>query len=398
MRNKQITILATRLYRAFSPYILAIISIPVYILKYRKYHLVKRTEKGFADHIRQQPITTDRTITRLLNAYNKAKADQKRASKPYQVGHLWQEILDTRFSRLTTALRERDSGTVKSILENFNREDCGDDTCGGGQYYQRMKKVPFYKYQYISAWQRRYDVCKKELGREPTFDSKLLGNPVGVCQGDQVVTLCNIEYHYYADQIASLVGQVAHPVICEIGGGVGGQAYETIRHHTPNLSYILLDIPEVLLLSSYYLMMAFPDKKMMLYGESGNPTDYDIALLPNFFLPELTDSSVDVFFNSCSFSEMDYNTTKEYLRQIERVCRKYLMHINHNARLIWHEKGGKVTNMIAEEVVPDASLFRSVYRKPRLFSLLEDTFVIHWFYRAQYYQYLYERRYHDNIV
>lgn len=399
MRNKRVmmlvTMLATKVYRAFSPYFLALISIPVYFLKYRKHHLVEQTARGFADHIGQQPVTPDTTIIRLINAYNKAKSDQKRARRPYQVGHLWQEILDTRFGKLTNALLGQDSVTVKSTLENFNREDCGDDTCGGGQYHRRMRKVPFYKYQYINAWQRRYDVCKRELGKEPVFESKLIGNPVGIYQGGQVVPLCNIEYYYYAAHIQSLFQRTPSPTICEIGGGVGGQACEILRYDIPGVKYIILDIPEVLVLSSYYLLTAFPEKRVLLYGESDISKvcsgEYDIILMPNFVLRELQNNSVDLFFNSCSFSEMNYDTTREYLHQIERICRRYLMHINHNARLVWYEKGNRITNMIADEIVPATSLFRSVYRKPRLFSLLEDIFVIHWFYRAKYYQYLYER-------
>jgi hypothetical protein len=153
-----------------------------------------------------------------------------------------------------------------------------------------------------------------------------------------------------------------------------------------------LDIPEVLLISSYYLLLAFPEKKFLLYGEGKPTSDYDIVLMPNFVLPQLADKSVDLFFNSCSFSEMDYNIVKEYLSQIERVSNKYLMHINHNARLVWYNGGKKITNMIADEVVPNPELFQLNYKRPRRFELLEDTFVIHWFYRARYYQYLYERR------
>lgn len=395
MINKQVTKLATKAYRAFAPYILALISIPVYLLRYRKYRLTEQTERGFADRISQQLSTPDAVIIRLINAYNKAKSDQKLAGRPYQVGHLWQEILDTRFGKLTAALIKHDSVAVKSVLENFNREDCGDDTCGGGQYYQRMRTAPFYKYQYINAWRRRYDVCKRELGREPVFDSKPIGNPVGIYQGDQIVPLCNIEYYCYAAQMHDLLRPTPNPTICEIGGGVGGQAYEVMRYNTSGIKYIVLDIPEVLVISSYYLMMAFPEKQVLLYGEGDiskiYSSEYDIVLMPNFVLPTLPSHSVDLFFNSCSFSEMDYSTTQEYLHQIERICRRYLMHINHNARLVWYKNNNRITNMIADEVVPAPAVFRKVYRRPRLFSLLEDTFVIHWFYHARYYQYLYER-------
>ena len=139
-------------------------------------------------------------------------------------------------------------------------------------------------------------------------------------------------------------------------------------------------------------MMSFPEKKFLLYGEDDiqNLQVYDVALLPNFVLSKFNNNTIDLFFNSCSFSEMNYNTVKEYISQIEFKCKRYLLHNNHNARLVWREKGNKITNMIADEVIPKN--FELIYKKPRLFSLLEDTFVIHWFYKARYFVYLWEKK------
>lgn len=390
--NRLIVLFATKVYRIFFPYVMAIVSLPTYFVKYRKYHAVGAVEKGFADHSVESLVVSDELITRLCHAYMKSKIVQKNISKPYQVGHLWQEILDTRFKALVIAIDKEDLITVKNILKNFNRDDCGYDTCGGYQYYHRMKHVPLYKYQFINSWYNRYNACKETIGIEPEFNMKSIGNPVGMYQNGQTIPLCNLEYHCYSWQIADLLKPVSSPVMCEIGGGVGGQAHEVLAHGIPNLKYILLDIPEVLLISSYYLLMAHPEKKFLLYGEGNvRKSRYDVALMPNFVLSQLEDNSVDLFFNSCSFSEMNYETEKEYLSQIERACKCYLMHINHNARLVWYEDGERITNMIADEVVPNHHSFERVYKSPRLFELLEDTFVIHLFYRARYYQYLYRK-------
>tara|TARA_Y100000310_G_scaffold177357_1_gene177433 strand:+ start:2202 stop:3380 length:1179 start_codon:yes stop_codon:yes gene_type:complete len=389
--NRLVTALATKVYRRYFPYLLAGISLLEYIVKYRKYRAVESVKRGFADHRDKQVQVSNQTLDRLVRAYRRAKVDQMNVDKPYRVGRLWQEIIDTRFKSLTGALASMRLDRARTVLENFNREDCGDDTCGGGQYYQRMKSIPFYKYQFINAWHRRHKTCADAIGYSPEFDIPFVGNPVGMMRDERVVPLCNLEYRCYAEDIKSLLRGIQRPTVCEIGGGVGGQAYETIQSNPP-LTYILLDIPEVLLISSYCLMASLPHHKFLLYGEDVPATDdWDIVLIPNFVMPQLDDRSVDLFFNSCSLSEMDYATADEYTRQIERICKTYLLHVNHNARLVWYDRDDKITNMIADEVVPSG--FNQVYREPRLFSLLEDKFVIQLFYKAHYYKYLYRRRF-----
>ncbi len=387
IRNKAITNFATRVYRISFPNLLSLGSLPEYFLKYRRYRADESVRIGFSDHANQQIKTPDEVLYRIIKAYNKAKLDQKKVSGPYQVGHLWQGILDTQFIKLTTAIHNNDISNIQKILENFNREDCGRYSVGGAEFYCRIGHVPFYRYQFINSWYKRYEVCKRIMSSDPKLSYPLVGNPVGIYRMGQTIPISHIEYYCYADEINSLINKIANPVICEIGGGVGGQAYEVIRNGTPNLIYIILDIPEVLLLSSYFLMMAFPNKSFQLYGEESN--NANIKLLPNFTMPELLNNSVDLFFNSCSLSEMDYATGEEYLRQIERICKTYLLHINHDAKITWYEGNDKITNMIGSEFVPES--FDLIYKEPRLFSLIEDTFVIRWFYQAGHYKYLYKK-------
>jgi putative sugar O-methyltransferase len=96
----------------------------------------------------------------------------------------------------------------------------------------------------------------------------------------------------------------------EIGGGLGGQAYQTIQMCDGQVSkYIVFDIPEVATISAYFLLSAFPDKCVRLFGEGpvsvASCEEYDIAVFPHFTINQLSDASVDLFYNSCSFSEMD---------------------------------------------------------------------------------------------
>jgi hypothetical protein len=153
--------------------------------------------------------------------------------------------------------------------------------------------------------------------------------------------------------------------------------------------YLVFDIPEMASICSYFLLSAFPDRQIRLFGEgpvsTGAAEDYDIAVFPHFAITGLEDRSVDLFHNACSFSEMDSVSSSEYLRIIERACRKYFSHINHETRFQYRNPDGSTSmNRIGSELVPDPRRFKQVFRKPRVFCLPEDRFY-------PYFEYLYER-------
>jgi len=179
-------------------------------------------------------------------------------------------------------------------------------------------------------------------------------------------------------------------VIAEIGGGIGAQAYQVLQSPAASpAKYLLFDIPEMAAVSSYFLLSALPEKRIRLFGEGPVSTaagaDYDVAVLPHFAIVELAADSVDLFHNSCSFSEMDRASTRACLQVIERACRRYFSHINHEVRLRYCYRDGSTSeNLIGSEVVPDPQRFRRIFQKPRVFCLPEDR-------PYPTYEYLYER-------
>lgn len=126
-------------------------------------------------------------------------------------------------------------------------------------------------------------------------------------------------------------------VLAEIGGGYGALGYYALL--TPGVHYVDFDLPEVLLVASYWLCGALPKKRIMLFGESDtkavltNLECYDAVLFPNFCLRELPDDSVDVFLNTRSLSEMASETIEEYLRHVSRCCTHYFLHENSDKAL-----------------------------------------------------------------
>ena len=363
------------LYNAFH----TISIIITYITENRKFKAIQKVKKGFEDHRSEVTLggaEYDSIFKRIADAYNKAKEDQKKVSQPpYRVGVMWQRTLDSEYVELNTALRNYDTGSLKAILENFSRQPMSANQ-GGGVDYFRIKKQPLYKYLFVNTWYKYYNMCQEVVGSVPVLTYPVVGNPAGLYHDGKVIPIEAIRFYYCATQMLLLLEDTSNPVICEIGGGNGGQIYAVMSNSERAMTYIDLDIPEMLAIATYFLMAAFPEKRFLLYGEgevdSSNLEKYDMAMVPHFKMPQLGNETVDLFFNQRSFGEMDSKTVVEYLHQIERICRGYLMHINHSKKFRFDENGKKSENMPCTEVMPDARLFKKIYEYPWMFNRLEE--------------------------
>lgn len=102
----------------------------------------------------------------------------------------------------------------------------------------------------------------------------------------------------------------------------------------PSIKYIGFDLPENLLIQTYYLSCLFPNARIAVYQEGTRPLtlkqldNYDIVLLPNFELKRTDSLIADLIVNVRSLSEMSYETIAEYFAQIDRVGRLFFSHEN----------------------------------------------------------------------
>jgi hypothetical protein len=158
----------------------------------------------------------------------------------------------------------------------------------------------------------------------------------------------------------------------ELGGGYGGLAYYLVRDHS-DMTYFDFDLPENLALTSFYLMSAFPNKRIGLYGEVDLKADdlkgkYDIVLLPNFAIADMKNNSADLVFNSYSLAEMSREAVENYLVHFNRVASKFIFHVNHNRESV----------VQADEFKIDLEKFQIISRSPALWNkgmnLLMDEF------------------------
>ncbi|SME99096.1 putative sugar O-methyltransferase [Tistlia consotensis] len=96
--------------------------------------------------------------------------------------------------------------------------------------------------------------------------------------------------------------------LLEVGAGWGGfaHAYKTLR---PDTTYVIVDLPEVLLFSGTYIRTVFPAARLHFHDAAdpipkGRWRDYDFVLLPNTALDQLRPDRLDLVVNMVSFQEM----------------------------------------------------------------------------------------------
>lgn len=293
-----------------------------------------RARQGFA-HRGSLSIRPDH-LQRIVAAYGKAKSAQKQASPEYQVSNEWLPIYRDQFQGAIDLLNSGNIDGVREMFENFFRDDISTGLHG---MPTDMKKAYFSEsisdtnislylidaLHRLSVWQRLLP------GHSPAeLTRPNIGNPYGFFSGDEFITPGAEYQHYYANKTCDILRSTENPTVLELGGGYGGYAY-FLHKLGKNIKYINLDLPEVLSISTFYLMTSFPDSKFILFGEQDydSVSDYDFMMLPNFEISRLATRTVDFIFNSYSLGEMSAETIKTYVSQFKRLEPQFLMHVNH---------------------------------------------------------------------
>ena len=152
--------------------------------------------------------------------------------------------------------------------------------------------------------------------------------PIGVEYRGKII---NADISRYQHCVSALVtsGISAHlscrssrNLMVEIGGGYGGLAHQVGLVLGNNTTYILMDLPEMLLFSGGFLLCNNPGKRVYIYHPATFTEEFlakqifefDFVLLPNFVLPQLYKlEAIHLLLNMMSFQEMDRVQIEEYL-------------------------------------------------------------------------------------
>lgn len=137
----------------------------------------------------------------------------------------------------------------------------------------------------------------------------------------------------------------------EIGAGWGGFGY-VVKTIFPQVTYVIVDLPQTLLFSATYLMSVFPELRCAIYPQDSleecttNLHNYDFVFLPHFVFPDLK-LPIDLAVNMISFQEMTTQQVTSYVRHLAGMgCSRLYSHnrdrSGHNTELTG------VTSIIAE--------------------------------------------------
>ena len=364
--------------------------IPIISLFQNNLRLQLNLNKGYKDHRSDADfiqIKPDQ-IERIIKAYKLAKLHQKNISTDYKIKGLWDEWISVNYEELIIGLENENLENLSKLLNNIIREQC---TRGLGGYDEWYRFNCLFGKSYIKyVWGDYYNkLINLQGNKELNFPN--VGNPCGIIYENKIIPIESLRHAYRAEEIKNCLINFKDKVIVEIGGGYGGLGYQLIsklKNNEEKAKFILFDIPEVIAISSAFLIASLPNEKIRLYGEGpvfSNAQDFEIGIFPHYAIDNLEKQSVDLFYNSCSFSEMDSASSNKYLSIIEKCCRKYFMHDNHDVNFIFQEIDGTVSkNVIGSKLIPDPNNFKLIYKKKRTHGLPEDS-------TFKSYEYLYEK-------
>jgi putative sugar O-methyltransferase len=115
--------------------------------------------------------------------------------------------------------------------------------------------------------------------------------------------------------------------ILDLGGGYGA-FLRILGGYYSNSKLILIELPEVSLLASFFLTYAMPDRRVGMLSDINiddfktnglDWQDYDVFVLPTWAIEYLQDDSVDMVVNTASIGELSEEYGRYYLEHIERI-------------------------------------------------------------------------------
>lgn len=178
---------------------------------------------------------------------------------------------------------------------------------------------------------KRFNELKAMLGqdvRKIKFNSEI-GNPrnyLHLDNGDKYFLNFDDLYHVYSAwqikrSIKHLLGDFSSYNILEIGAGYGNLAHK-IKNIYKKSRYVIVDLPEVLLIQHYYLSKSNPSYKIVnlldydLKDESVGDIDCDFLLVPFGIYKDLN-IKFDIAINTRSFGEMPKNILHDYFEWVQ---------------------------------------------------------------------------------
>ena len=164
-----------------------------------------------------------------------------------------------------------------------------------------------------------------------------VGNAKFIHYRNQLVNERILRQAYFLSQLKrqmNLKKEVSN-IFCDIGSGYG-LLPSILKKNYKNSKFIIVDLPELNILSYYHLKNLFPESKICLSYEIQDKkiinkeliNQYDFIILEQDDLKKLDDKTIDCVINTASLGEMSNLDQDYYIGQIERITKKYFYSVN----------------------------------------------------------------------
>jgi hypothetical protein len=158
-------------------------------------------------------------------------------------------------------------------------------------------------------------------GLRPFLEESPIGNPRTHEIDGIRLTQSSLEYTYMLSHLNPHLDSAR--VVVDIGGGYGGLV-RLVKLARPAMRFVLLDLPEVNAIQTYFLASAFPDAKVLGLSDVSQlklidprALDFHFLVLPGQLFERLSPSSFEAVINTRSMMEMDLGTVGFYLGHIQ---------------------------------------------------------------------------------
>ncbi len=148
-----------------------------------------------------------------------------------------------------------------------------------------------------------------------------IGNPRALEIDGVAITQSSIEYTYMLTHLDRYLAEAQ--VVVDIGGGYGGLA-RLIKLAHPETRLVLLDLPEINTIQTYFLGNALPDTTVLGLRDVSHQNvidpreiDADFLVLPGQLIDRLRPGSFQMAINTRSMMEMDLETVSHYVGHIQ---------------------------------------------------------------------------------
>jgi len=245
--------------------------------------------------------------------------------------------ISNEWDRISKEFREiffdEDNNIIKENLENFRGYESIYSKIFNNQYPYISKKDSYVK-TYLTAIDlvleyHRY-ASRVDTALLASLSESSAGNFLSINYRGKKLSEQLIQHMVITNDLIKHISfsSEKRDVILDIGCGFGGSA-RLLNYYTPNACQILLDLPETLFLTAYYLKYNFPNKKIALledvYPNLNNLDEmiakYDFIIIPPFVLDYLKANSIDLVVNASSLAFMSEEYLNYYLKETNRVLK-----------------------------------------------------------------------------